>query len=953
MKKLTLTLFAVMLLFMVQASHYLGSDLTYKYLRTQNGEQIYEVTLTTYTECENGFIYGTPEETISSFSGSTMNFIKIPRIEGPTDVTPICDLQFSACSNTNPAATGLVNSVIMTKYQGQIALTEGQIWHLSHNASLTSDNITNTNNQRALYSLAMINTNFINDSPVYGNIPIVYNTPTAFEYYHITQESEFDELEYLFSAPLDLSSNVLTQTYTLYPNAQWPISSLSVDQTTGLVQMTPSTFIFSPLGYQCSIFAVIVNEYRTIGNTRVLIGSTLRNMNVQIGTQGLKSEPAAEFTMTPAACTPVIQFNDVSQGTVTNWEWDFGCGHHLSSNGNLGNTPVNETDNSPCIGNYVHTTGTYQNPIHDYSHVRDASCNQSYPSLIVTLVTTNTCGNLSAETIFDLKYNDHPGKVTITGGDGVYCIGDQITLHAVSNSEPNYDQYNWNIGSLGEIVSGQGTSTLIVNVTSPNGGQIEVRPANNCGPKVKYVVQSEDCCPNSGLFGIATYDGLNYNHTRINETNYGGVYLNGSCGVAASQVTNSPAQGSSSIDQAGNYYYTEGNKLRILRDQTCVVNEYNFLQTVSEPEYDATSNSIWMILGNNLVKYSVPYGLTPGIISKNYPLGGHTPIIGSSTLDAKKGIYYFVSSQLSLGSTNGPVQLGVLVSVDLASGIVSTKTITENPGKRAPAGTITNQNTRVVELEVLKNGQLAATVYHLVSEMREDGGALEQDPNGGGRPDDNIHIPVLDIVRPDIINQGQNNMVEVFYYQWDVMTINPANGNASLFGQSPVSYDNISSSTYDEVENTYYLTAGNGTVLYTVDLDNGGVIGSQNSLGTGKYGPAYHEIEFLNCGVTNYGMAVQNDNPLAEEKTQLPQTTIEPNPTTDGTFQLNWNETMTSQEAQTSVNYVLTDALGRIMEQQLNATLPVQFNLSRYPTGVYYFSIEQMQQREVKKILFH
>ncbi len=61
-------------------------------------------------------------------------------------------------------------------------------------------------------------------------------------------------------------------------------------------------------------------------------------------------------------CEPIVTFTDRSTGGVEFWEWDFGDGTYLNSNGHLGTDPIALADNNGGL-----TSGSYANPIHDYS----------------------------------------------------------------------------------------------------------------------------------------------------------------------------------------------------------------------------------------------------------------------------------------------------------------------------------------------------------------------------------------------------------------------------------------------------------------------------------------------------------------------------------------------------------------------------------------------------------
>lgn len=92
-----------------------------------------------------------------------------------------------------------------------------------------------------------------------------------------------------------------------------------------------------------------------------------------------------------------------------------------------------------------------------------------------TYTSTGCTGNTQS---IQIIVDDAPPAPTIDGPSDV-CTNQQNVLYEVSPSNPT-STYTWDIGSLGSIVSGQGTSSIIVNI-GLNSDQVEVTETNATG----------------------------------------------------------------------------------------------------------------------------------------------------------------------------------------------------------------------------------------------------------------------------------------------------------------------------------------------------------------------------------------------------------------------------------------------------------------------------------------
>ncbi|MFT3683269.1 MAG: M12 family metallo-peptidase [Ferruginibacter sp.] len=94
----------------------------------------------------------------------------------------------------------------------------------------------------------------------------------------------------------------------------------------------------------------------------------------------------------------------------------------------------------------------------------------------------NSCGSSAAGSSITISKNTitTPGTITVTGGTGAVCSGDTrtYTVPLVSGIT-----YNWTAPTGGNITSGQGTNSIVVNYTLnfTASGTVGVTANNNCG----------------------------------------------------------------------------------------------------------------------------------------------------------------------------------------------------------------------------------------------------------------------------------------------------------------------------------------------------------------------------------------------------------------------------------------------------------------------------------------
>ncbi|MEY5047388.1 MAG: hypothetical protein RLZZ175_747 [Bacteroidota bacterium] len=295
---------------------------------------------------------------------------------------------------------------------------------------------------------------------------------------------------------------------------------------------------FVPTSAQWVLNTINLNSY--VGQGSVLIKFIGRGYNGnnlyldQINLTGsIAQTPVANFTQsTTSTCTGQnITFTDASTNVPTSWTWNFGAGANPTTATGQGpfivtystagtktvsltvtnsagtNTKtlstlvVNTTPSAAgaISGNTTVCTGVNQT----YSIVSVAgatSYNWTVPSGAsilsgqgtnsisvnftnaivgnITVTPSNTCGNGTASTL-NVSVNTIPtGTATLAGASNV-CQNEQNDTYSISGIT-GANNYAWSVPAGASIVSGNGTSSIVVNFAT-SGGNITVVPSNSCG----------------------------------------------------------------------------------------------------------------------------------------------------------------------------------------------------------------------------------------------------------------------------------------------------------------------------------------------------------------------------------------------------------------------------------------------------------------------------------------
>lgn len=301
-----------------QASHSMGSDLTYRCL----GGNQYEITLSFYRDCA-----GVPADmsaiidiSSSCFTGGYTILNLIPGTG--QEITPLCPSQTSTCNGGT--FTGIQEYI----YRGVVTLPGACAdWTFSYNLCCRNAAITNIDFPASsqIYVYATLN-NLItpcNNSPTFSNLPVPFVClAQQYCYNHGAFDIDGDSLVYSMITPFDSPGFIVS--YNGSFSATQPLSSspaVTFNAGTGDICMTPTNL-------EVTVMAVLVQEYRN----GVLIGSVERDIQVTVidcnnqlpALSGING--TGSFTTSVCAGTQLcfnITSSDANAAQNTTVSWDY------------------------------------------------------------------------------------------------------------------------------------------------------------------------------------------------------------------------------------------------------------------------------------------------------------------------------------------------------------------------------------------------------------------------------------------------------------------------------------------------------------------------------------------------------------------------------------------------------------------------------------------------------
>lgn len=414
----------------VQASHSMGSDLTYRCL----GGNSYEITLSFYRDCA-----GVEADTAalihfesSCYGDDTLTIYQIPGTG--QEISPICRNDTTTCNGGD--FTGIQEYV----YQGIINLPGPCAdWKFSFNLCCRNWAITNINNpgNTLMYIYATLNNTITpcNNSPVFSNKPVPFAClGQQFCYNHGGFDTDGDSLVYSMITPYDSAG--LSVSYIPPFSATSPLSSnpaVSFNPQTGDICMTPTNL-------EVTVMAVLVQEFRN----GVLIGSVERDIQVTVtdcnnilptltGINGTNS-----FAMTVCAgsqtCFTINSGDgDATQNTFISWDYSIPGGILTTIPGHRETatfcwtpteadispnphcfTAIVTDDNCPYSGNQIYSYCITVGGL-DVNAGPDVTvgCNAS---TILTAVASGGSG------VYTYHWNSGETTSSITAGPGMYIV---------------------------------------------------------------------------------------------------------------------------------------------------------------------------------------------------------------------------------------------------------------------------------------------------------------------------------------------------------------------------------------------------------------------------------------------------------------------------------------------------------------------------------------------------
>ncbi len=302
----------------LQASHSMGSDLTYRCL----GGNTYEITLSFYRDCVGVPADGFANIILSSSCYPAFSTTIYPITGTGNEISPLCPSQTSTCSG------GTFTGVQEYIYRGIVNLPGPCTdWTFGYNLCCRNNAITNINipGGTQMYVFATLNNVAApcNNSPTFGNRPVPFVCQgQQYCYNHGAYDSDGDSLVYTLITPYD-SPNLNIQ-YRPPFSASNPLTSnpaMSFNPQTGDICMTPTNL-------EVTVMAVLVREYRNgvlIGSVERDIQVTVINCNNQLpAMSGINGTSSFSQTICAGTQTCFNLFSsdpNTSQNTYVSWDY--------------------------------------------------------------------------------------------------------------------------------------------------------------------------------------------------------------------------------------------------------------------------------------------------------------------------------------------------------------------------------------------------------------------------------------------------------------------------------------------------------------------------------------------------------------------------------------------------------------------------------------------------------
>jgi|GEM_PF-493732 len=664
------------------ASHFLGGEMSYRYLDATGPTATpfrYEITAVIYINdyAPDNPAPANPFLDLSLYNKSTNNIriaaLQIPRVSLSGSIAPPTPGNCTLPSPPRPFKLAVYQQIVNlpVSFSGYYALLVAN----ARNVVIDNINTANNNTPLSLY-LDMAAPLIPNRSPVFSDtaVAVICQGDTAIML-NSAVDADGDRLTYAFGTP---AGGGAPNTFTppppaipYYPNHSvtqpfGPGGYASINATTGLAK-------YKGITQGEYVVAIDVSEYRTINGTEILLGTTRRDIQLVVrpcppntppqlppstGTGGPGTLPrnytieeGQSLTIPFSATDPngdplVLQLNSVLlDGTVTN-------GFNAALNGNQGTVqPGNVTGTAQVTG-----TGSVSG-----SFVYNSRCGEgrSNPYNISVTVQDRGCGGQTIADVFTVQVNRAAGPTGITGPT-VVC--DPATIRTYTAVGPTPASYNWVITG-GTITSGQGTNTVQVRWNStPTTGTLTLNGVSSFGCASTPVTTSVDIRPLAALTVTPTAPNICRGASAT-------LTVSGPAGLTYTWSGGSQTGSGNSIvvtPQTTTTYTVTGT------DGTCSTSQQVTVTVTPPPTADAGPNRSFCS------GQSAQLG-TAAVAGNSYSWSPATGL--SSTTVAQPTV--------TLTNTTGaPITTTYTLTVTTSNGCVSTGTVqvTVNPGATADAG---------------------------------------------------------------------------------------------------------------------------------------------------------------------------------------------------------------------------------------------------------------------------
>lgn len=330
----------------LHASHAMGADLTYRCL----GGLQYEFTLSLYRDCSGISLPASTSITLSSTSCSRNQSLTLTRIS-TTQVTPVCASQIGL---TTCGGTGVLPGVEEHIYRATLTLPQSCAdWVFSYALNARNPAITTISSpgSQDIYVESTLNTiaGACNSSPTFVNSPVPFVCLNGSQTYNSGAfDADGDSLVYSLVDARDNATTVVPYIGTF--SGTNPITSnppVSIDVNNGTIDMNPTA---SDVG----VMAIKVDEYRN----NVLIGSVIRDVQVQVQNCGLNSTPNFSAISNLTGGFQPSNFRiEICPGqnisfTITGSDADVANSITMSSNNGVAGATFTTTGTNPVTGTF-------------------------------------------------------------------------------------------------------------------------------------------------------------------------------------------------------------------------------------------------------------------------------------------------------------------------------------------------------------------------------------------------------------------------------------------------------------------------------------------------------------------------------------------------------------------------------------------------------------------------